>query len=132
MRTPSYLDLETLVAQAEYHDVDVPRREDIVERRLRQRSAGGKAGVSGFGASATFGTDAEFQRSYTLNPSSKATVSKVIDALVAEGAVKVDPDGETSLSKDDLVEIDGVSRITAASLDAVHLSLPHRDVRTGS
>ncbi|MCX4728668.1 hypothetical protein [Streptomyces sp. NBC_01306] len=41
----------------------------------------------------------------------------MIDALINDaGAVKVDPDGETPLVRDDLVQIEGTTRITAASL----------------
>ncbi|MDU0314117.1 hypothetical protein RKE38_10510 [Phycicoccus sp. M110.8] len=126
LRNPSYLDLETLLAQADYHDIDVPRKEEVVERRGRKRSAGGTAGLTGFGATASIGSDVEFQRSYTLTPSSKATVSRVIDGLIAADAVKTDPDGQTPLSKDDLVEVEGTARITAASLAGKMFHIFHR------
>lgn len=116
LRSPVYLDLETLLAHAEYQEIDVPRQAEIVERTIRKRSGGGKAGMSGFGLDAVVGTDVELQSSYTLAPREKATVSRVIDSLIGNGAVKVDPDGQTSLSKDDLVEVDGTTRVTSASL----------------
>jgi hypothetical protein len=117
LRTPIYLDAETLFAQAEYHDLDVPRPAEIVERTTSKRSASGKASVPGVGgASAGVGRDVEVQSTYTLTPSHKATVSKLIDALIANDAVKINPDGKTPIGKDDLVELDGRARITAASL----------------
>ena len=116
LRSPIYLDLETLLSHAEYQDIDVPKQAEIVEKTTRKRSGGGKAGVSGLGLDASVGTDVERQSTYTLAPREKATVSRVIDSLVGEGAVKVDPDEHTPLSKDDLVEVDGTTRITSASL----------------
>lgn len=116
LRSPIYLDIETLLSHAEYHDIDVPRQTEIVEKTTRKRSGGGKAGVSGLGLDASMGTDVERQSAYTLAPREKATVSRIIDSLIAEETVKVDPDEQTALSKDDLVEVDGTTRITSASI----------------
>jgi hypothetical protein len=116
LRSPIYLDTETLLSQAEYHEIDIPKQAEIVEKTVRKRSGGGKASFSGLGVDASRGTDVEYQSTYSLRPQEKATVSKVIDALIAADAVKVDPDGDTALGKDDLVEIEGNTRITAASL----------------
>ena len=116
LRSPIYLDTETLLAQAEYHDIDVPRQADIVEKTVRRRSGGGKVGVSGLGVDASAGTDIEYQSTYSLKPKEKATASKVIDSLIIAEAVKINPDGETVLGRDDLIEIQGTTRITAASL----------------
>lgn len=117
LRTPIYLDTETLLAQAEYHDVNVPRQAEIVEKTIRKRSASGSAAIPGIGkAGGALGRDVEYQSTYTLTPSLKATVNKVIDALVEAGIVCVDPGDDIALSKDDLVQLEGVARITAASL----------------
>lgn len=116
LRSPIYLDTETLLAQAEYHDIEVPRQMDVVEKTVRKRSGGGKFGSSGMGINGSLGTDVEHQSTYSLQPREKATVSKVIDALMRAGAVSVNPGPEAVLSKDDLVEIDGLANITAASL----------------
>ena len=117
LRTPIYLDAETLFAQAEYHDLAVPQQAEIVEKTTSKRSASGKASLPGVGgASAGLGRDVELQSTYTLTPSHKATVSKLIDSLIKDGEVKVNPDEETPIGKDDLVELDGRTRITAASL----------------
>ncbi len=117
LRSPIYLDTETLLSQAEYHDIEVPRQAEIVEKTTRRRSGGGKLNVPGIGgADAAGGSDVEYQSTYSLTPREKATVSRVIDRLISDGAVKLDPDGDTTLGKDDLVEIEGTTRITAASL----------------
>lgn len=115
LRSPIYLDAETLLAQAEYNDVEVPRHAEIVEKTVRARGAEAKASVTGFGASGSLGRTVEHQATYELTPTLKSTVSKVIDALISDGVVKsADPEGR--LGRDDLVELEGVTRITAASL----------------
>lgn len=116
LRRPMYLDIETLLSQAEYYDVEVPRQADIVEKTVRRRSGGGKAGVGGAALNASAGTDIERQSTYSLQPKEKATVSKVIDALIQMDAVKISLDSESVLGKDDLIEIEGLTRITSASL----------------
>lgn len=116
LRTPIYLDTETLISQAEYHDIEVPRQEDIVEKTARKRSGGGRLGLSGLGVDASAGSNVEYQSTYTLEPKEKATVSKVIDSLIQAEAVKLNPDADAVLMKDDLVELEGRTRLTAASL----------------
>lgn len=117
MRAPLYLDLETLLAHAEYHDIEVPKQASIVEKSTRKRGGGGKVNIPGLGgADASVGSDVEYQSTYDLKPREKATVSKIIDQLIVRETVKSGPDENTPLSKDDLVEIDGLTRITAASL----------------
>ena len=116
LRLPTYVDTETLLALAEYHDVEVPRQADIVEKTKTQRSAGGKAGIPGVGADGRASSDVEYQSTYQLTPNLKATVSKVIDALIRDGAVTVSPGHDATLAKDDVVELDGAARITSASV----------------
>ncbi|WP_329170755.1 hypothetical protein OG939_35675 [Streptomyces sp. NBC_01685] len=117
LRSPIYLDTETLLSQAEYYGLKIPQQAEIVEKSVRRQAGGGKAGVGAFGLEASKGTDVEFQSTYSLQPKQKATFSKLIDALINDAdAVKVDPDGETPLVRDDLVQIEGTTRITAASL----------------
>ncbi|GLY33425.1 hypothetical protein [Kineosporia sp. NBRC 101731] len=117
LRSPIFLDVETLLSQAEYNDVEVPRQAEIVARTVSKRSGGGKIGVFGVGnLDAALGTDVEYQSTYSLAPREKATVSKVIDSLIREGAVIVDPDENSVLARDSLLEIEGQARITAASL----------------
>ncbi|MFD8970777.1 hypothetical protein ACFV0C_38370 [Streptomyces sp. NPDC059568] len=116
LRSPSFLDLETLLSQAEYHDIDVPVAQDIVETTVSKRSGGGKAGLGAIALSGSAGSDFQFQSTYSLAPREKATVSKVIDGLIREKAVQVNPVGDSALSKDALIEIEGTARITAASV----------------
>ncbi|MEU1502777.1 hypothetical protein [Streptomyces sp. NPDC005732] len=116
LRSPSFLDLETLLSQAEYHEIDVPVAMDIVETTVSKRSGGGKAGVGAIAVNGSAGSDFQYQSTYSLAPREKATVSRVIDGLIRENAVQVNPTGELALSKDVLVEIEGTARITAASV----------------
>ncbi|MDX3078591.1 hypothetical protein [Streptomyces sp. MI02-7b] len=116
LRSPSFLDLETLLSQAEYHDIKVPVAQDIVETTVSKRSGGGKAGLGALALSGSAGSDFQFQSTYSLAPREKATVSKVIDGLIREKAVHVNPVGDSALLKDALIEIEGNTRITAASV----------------
>lgn len=52
LRAPIYLDVETLLSQVEYFDVQVPQQAEIVEKTVRKRSGGGKAGLAGVGLDA--------------------------------------------------------------------------------
>jgi hypothetical protein len=115
LRTPIYLDMETLLAHAEYCEIAVPQKEDIVEKITRQGSARATAGVSGIGLGGSVGKDVEYQTSYSLTPRHKAIVSKSIDALIAGGHT-TSPAPNTVLSKDQLIEVEGISRVTTASM----------------
>lgn len=115
LRSPIYLDLDTLLAQAEYHDIDVPRQSEVVEKTTRKQSAGGSVGTHGVGVRGSRGTDVEVQESYSLAPREQATVSKVIDALMREEVVNTRP-AEAALKRDDLIEVEGLTHITPASL----------------
>lgn len=116
LRSPSYLDTETLLSLAEYVDLDVPHQADVVEKTVRKRSGGGKLGASGVGVEASAGRDVEYQASYSLEPNVKATVNKVIDALIHAGAVNLSPGDQDALTKDSVVELEGSARITTASV----------------
>ncbi len=117
LRSPLYLDIETLLSQADYYEIEVPRRQEVVEKTTRHRTAGGKVNVAGVGGADGFrGTDVEYQSTYSLDPQQKATTSKIIDRLIELGSVKLSPGSDTAIAKDDLLEVEGVARITAASL----------------
>lgn len=116
LRSPSFLDLETLLSQAEYHDVDVPVPQDIVETTVSKRSGGGKAGFGAIVLNGSAGSDFQFQSTYSLAPRERATVSKVIDGLIRQKAVQVNPVGDSALFKDILIETEGTARITAVSV----------------
>lgn len=115
LKNPVYLDLETLLAQAEYNDVRAPVQADIVEKTVKQRSGKANLGYGGLGAGGSTGSEVEFQTSYTMTPTEKATVSKIIDGLIRADVVSMVPVSK-SLVKDDLFELEGTARITAASL----------------
>jgi hypothetical protein len=122
LRNPVYLDLESLLAQAEYNEIDVPVQADIVEKTVHQRSGNAKVGYGPLAAGGSKGSEVEFQTSYAMTPTQKATVSKVIDGLIRAEVVSSAQDGG-NLSKDDLFELVGVARMTAASLTGKMLNL---------
>ena len=116
LRNPIYLDVDTLLAHAEYNEVSFPHKAEIVEKAVKKRSGGGAIKVPGLDANAAAGRDVEFQSTYTLAPKEKATVSKVIDGLTQGSAIAVNPDQTQALTKDLVIELDGRTRITAASV----------------
>lgn len=113
LRSPIYLDTETLLSQAEYHEIKVPQQADIVEKTVRNNAT--KVDTSGLGMDSSTGTDVEYQSTYRLQPSEKATVSRVIDSLIANKAVQISPYDKSKINRDDLIEIEGNTRITTAS-----------------
>src|SRR4051794_34274174 len=115
LRNPIYLDMESLLAQAEYNEINVPVQSDIVEKTVRQRSGNAKIGYGPLGAGGSKGSEVEFQSSYTMSPTQKATVSKVIDGLI-RGEVVSFAYNRPTLVKDGLIELDGKARMTSASL----------------
>ncbi|WP_422390215.1 DUF6414 family protein [Arthrobacter sp. N1] len=115
LKNPVYLDLETLLAQAEYNGVQVPVQTDIVEKTVKQRSGNAKLGYGALGAGGSSGSEVEFQTSYAMTPTQKATVSKIIDGLVRAEVVSTAAETK-ALVKDELFELEGTARITAASL----------------
>ncbi|MFJ2637360.1 hypothetical protein ACIO6U_36145 [Streptomyces sp. NPDC087422] len=40
LRSPLYLDTDTLLGHADYHEVEVSQREEIVEKTTNRRSGG--------------------------------------------------------------------------------------------
>lgn len=115
LRSPIYLDSETLLAAAEYHGVDFPRAEAIVEKSVRNREGNAKIGYGAVSAGGSAANNVEFQSTYSLEPREKATTSKVIDGFFDAHVVSVAASGD-QLWKDDLVEVDGELRVTAASM----------------
>lgn len=115
LRRPFYLDAETLLALADYHELGIVPPTDVVERSVKKRSANAKAGWGPVSGGGELGKDVEVQTSYSIAPTEKATVSKVIDRLIAGGHT-VEASPQATLKKDDLVEVEGQLRLTAASL----------------
>lgn len=113
LRNPVYLDLETLEAQAQYHDVDFPIPADVVERTNHGRSGEAGAQAGPFTIRGTGGKDVELQRSYTLAPRHKTVVSRAMDSLVAAGHVQTDL--LAGVSRDDLVLLEGRSSLMPCS-----------------
>lgn len=115
LRSPIFLDSETLLALAEYHGVDWPRPETIVEKSVRNKEAGASVGYRAVSAHGSIADNVEFQSTYALEPKEKATTSKVIDGLFKSDVVRV-PSGSNQLWQDDLVEVEGKVSITTASM----------------
>lgn len=116
LRRPVYLDAETLSALADYHNLDVDRLTQVVEKAVKKRSANAKASFPGIlSAGAEIGKDVELQTSFTITPNEKASISKAIDGLIAGGHV-IEPTPNATLVKDSIIEIEGRIKITAASL----------------
>lgn len=115
LRSPMYLDSETLLAAAEYHGVDFPRAEAIVEKSVRNREGNAKIAYGAVSAGGSAANNVEFQSTYSLEPREKATTSKVIDGFFDAQVVTL-PTSGVHLWKDDLVEVDGELRVTAASM----------------
>ncbi len=115
LRRPVYLDIETLIALGEYHGLDMPRLTNVVEKTVKKRSGNAKVSFGGIGGGAELGKDVELQSSFTIDPSEKASVSKVIDGLL-KGEHTVPVSEDAVLKKDDIVEVEGLVHLTAASL----------------
>lgn len=115
LRRPLYLDAQTLLGLADYHELGIAPPTDVVERSVKKRSANAKAGWGPVSGGGELGKDVEVQTSYSIAPSDKATVSKVIDRLIANGHT-VEASPQATLKKDDLVEVEGQLRLTDASL----------------
>lgn len=103
------------MALGDYHGLDMPRLTDVIEKAVKRRSGNAKASFAGIGGGAELGRDVELQSSFTIAPTEKASVSKVIDGLLA-GDHTVQVSEEAVLKKDDIVEVEGLVRLTAASL----------------
>lgn len=115
LRNPIYLDSESLLAHAEYNEINIPVQAEIVETTVSQRGGKAQVGYGPLSAGGAKSSEVELQSSYVITPSQKATVSKVIDSLIHEKVVSL-AHKETAFVKDDLIEIDGITRITVASL----------------
>ncbi|MEZ0493274.1 hypothetical protein AB2L28_13620 [Kineococcus sp. TBRC 1896] len=100
---------------AEYHDIDVPRKASITEKKIRERGSLGQGDDGAFGNAASGRINIEYQTTYELNPSNKVTASKIIDGLIKSKAVITQPAESITVEKDVVFELEGCTRITAAS-----------------
>lgn len=102
---------------------------DVVERAARKGSLSGSAGFGPLQGGAERGRETEVQRSYSLDPQTKAVVSRAIDELILAKHI-TRPDPERALSKGDAIELDGWSRLTPASMVGKMLHLCLRTIQT--
>lgn len=130
LRSPTYLDLKTLLAHAQYAGVEVPVATEVVERAARKGSLSGSAGFGPLQGGAERGRETEVQRSYSLDPQTKAVVSRAIDELILAEHIISRPDPQRALSKGDAIELDGWSRMTPASMVGKMFHLCLRTIQT--
>lgn len=115
LRTPKFLDTDTLFALAEYAGLEVPLQQEITERTTQNRQGGGRFGLGSTHAGAELGREVEVQRSYTLAPREKAAVSRVIDQIIEGGHAEAPREG-LPLQKDLPLVLEGTARLTTASV----------------
>jgi len=113
---PVFLDIESLLAQAEYHAVPISVATDVVETTSKKRAGDASLEFRMLGANVAAGTDIAIQSTYQLKPQLRAMVSKTIETLIAEKAAKQVRDASISLKRDDFVEVFGDLRVTTISL----------------
>lgn len=113
LRNPIYLDLASLVAQAEYNDIHAPHQQDVVEKRIKRGGGSAKIGWGPLSGGGEVRGEVELQSSYTITPTEKTVTSRLIDQLIRNDHVKTPG---AALARDDLVELDGNLRITTVSL----------------
>ncbi|MBE7702073.1 hypothetical protein H9623_17420 [Oerskovia sp. Sa1BUA8] len=131
LRTPKFLDVETLFALAEYADVGVPLQQEITERTMKNRKGGGKLGFKGSELGGERGTEIEVQTSYTLAPNQKAAVSKVLDQLSHGGHVQA-PSAGLALHKDTALVLEGAAHLTTASVAGKLLYVALQAIRSSA
>lgn len=126
LRNPRYLNRTDFYDHAAYHDIDIPRRTEVVAQTSRTRKAAGKVGLQQLGIPVGFegqvGNSVEFQSAYTLEMGEKSSFSKVLDAMEREdetALVKIPlaqgDEARWVASKGELVELNGVMKLSPVS-----------------
>ncbi|WP_277245950.1 hypothetical protein [Micrococcus terreus] len=116
LKTPLYLDADTLSALAEYNCIEVSTIQEVVETHRKIREAGLKAAASSLGAHFSRTRGVETQRSYSVTPGQKAAVRRTIDRLHEEDALLTFAPGEREPEKDDALELEGNLVLTPTSM----------------
>lgn len=126
LRNPLYLNRADFFDQAEYHEIEIPRRVEVQARTSTSKGGRARAGLEGvgipFGIEGHAGGNVEMQSAYVLERGEKATFSKVLDAMErGEGdALKALPldlggDRRWQVQRDDLVELRGTMTLSPVS-----------------
>lgn len=118
-RMPVYLDQETLVPLANYHDIDVTADVAVTVRDLAQRGRGGglSVGIPGMAADlrAEGSTESEVTQQRTIKAHPTNALNRLIDVLHQEDLLSTDL--SATIHKHQFLEIDSewvVSPVTEA------------------
>lgn len=144
LRSPRYLNRTDFYDHADYHDIEIPRRVEIVARTSTNRSGGAKLGLQSigvpFGIEGQLGDSVELQSAYVLEVGEKSSFSKVLDAMENEeqAALTALPfqggrDQRWAASRNQLVELTGTMKLSPVSsigkiMNVMLQLVGHRDV----
>lgn len=126
LRSPRYLNRTDFYDHADYYDIEIPRRVEIVARTSTSRSGGAKLGLQSigvpFGLEGQLGDSVELQSAYVLEVGEKSSFSKVLDAMEDEeqAALAMLPlpgggDQRWVTSRNQLVEMTGTLKLSPVS-----------------
>lgn len=126
LRNPRYLNRADFYDHADYHDIEIPRRVELVARTSTNRSGGVKLGLQSigvpFGLEGQLGDSVELQSAYVLEVGEKSSFSKVLDAMENEDqaaltALPLQGGGGQRwvASRDQLVEMTGTMKLSPVS-----------------
>lgn len=120
-RSPLYLDLETLVPLANYHDIEVMVDVQLSQRDLGQRSGGGGVrasiplpGSPGIEFSGSKGSEAEVTQARTIKDNPASALNRLVDALTREGDLITELT-DRAITRRQLVELEGDWEVSPAT-----------------
>lgn len=144
LRSPRYLNRTDFYDHADYHDIEIPRRVEIVARTSTNRSGGAKLGLQSigvpFGLEGQLGDSVELQSAYVLEVGEKSSFSKVLDAMEKEKQAALttlplqgEGDQRWVASRNQLVELTGTMKLSSVSsvgkiMNVMLQLVGHRDV----
>ncbi|MCG7310977.1 hypothetical protein [Brachybacterium sp. ACRRE] len=144
LRSPRYLNRTDFYDHADYHDIDIPRRVEILARTSTNRSGGAKLGLQSIGLpiglEGQLGDSVELQSAYVLEVGEKSSFSRVLDAMEDEGQAALTrlplPGGEDQrwvTSRDQLVELTGTMKLSPVSsigkiMNVMFQLVGHKDI----
>lgn len=117
-RSPLYLNIETLIPLANYHNIEVMADIQLTQRDLGKRS--GKAGVSAsmpvasFNVGGTKGSESEVTQARTIKDHPSNALNRLLDELHRTDAITTDVT-TSPIQRHQLVEIIGDWEISAAT-----------------
>lgn len=126
LRNPYYLNRGDFYDHADYHDIEIPHRVEVLARTTTNRSGGAKFGLQSLGipigVEGQLGDSVELQSAYVLEVGEKSSFSKVLDAMEDEGQAALTRlplpgigDQRWTISLDQLVELKGTMKLSPVS-----------------